>query len=69
LDGRENSVRLTMSLGGSMFPSDVPMSADRSRGLDRPARDKIGHDLWTRANMNLRVAKERGKNQVTYSGE
>jgi hypothetical protein len=45
------------------------MSADRSRGLDRPARDKIGHDLWTRANMNLRVAKERGKNQVTYSGE
>src|SRR5688572_4102191 len=69
LDGRENSVRLTMSLGGSMFPNDVPLNVDRSRGLERPARDKLAHELWTRANMNLRLAKERGKNQVTYSGE
>ena len=38
LDGRENSVRLTMSLGGSMFPADVPLNVDRSRGLDRPSR-------------------------------
>ena len=37
LDGRENSVRLTMSLGGSMFPADVPLNVDRSRGLDRPS--------------------------------
>ena len=69
LDGRENSVRLTLSLGGAMFPSDVPMNIDRSRGLDRPARDKLAHELWTRANMNLRFSKERGKNQVTYSGD
>jgi len=69
LDGRENSVRLTVSLGGSMFPNDVPLNVDRSRGMDRPARDKLAHDLWTRANMNLRYAKERGKNQVVYSGE
>jgi diguanylate cyclase (GGDEF)-like protein len=69
LDGRENSVRLTMSLGGAMFPNDVPLNVDRSRGLERPARDKLAHDLWTRANMNLRLSKERGKNQVTYSGE
>ena len=69
LDGKENSVRLTMSLGGAMFPNDVPLNVDRSRGLERPARDKLAHDLWTRANMNLRLAKERGKNQVTYSGE
>ncbi len=69
LDGRENSVRLTMSLGGAMFPNDVPLNVDRSRGLERPARDKLAHELWTRANMNLRYAKERGRNQVTYSGE
>src|SRR5258706_236051 len=61
LDGRENSVRLTMSLGGAMFPNDVPLNVDRSRGLERPARDKLAHELWTRANMNLRFAKERGK--------
>jgi diguanylate cyclase (GGDEF)-like protein len=69
LDGKENSVRLTMSLGGAMFPNDVPLNVDRSRGMERPARDKLAHDLWTRANMNLRLAKERGKNQVTYTGE
>src|SRR5262245_60330308 len=34
LDGRENSVRLTMSLGGAMFPNDVPLNVDRSRGLE-----------------------------------
>ncbi|HEX7076914.1 MAG TPA: GGDEF domain-containing protein [Candidatus Eisenbacteria bacterium] len=69
LDGRENAVRLTVSLGGAMFPSDVPLNVDRSRGLDRAAREKLAHELWTRANMNLRIAKERGKNQVTYAGD
>lgn len=69
LDGVENAVRLTMSMGGAMFPSDVPLNVDRSRGLDRAAREKLAHELWTRANMNLRIAKERGKNQVTYAGE
>jgi diguanylate cyclase (GGDEF)-like protein len=69
LDGRENPVRLTMSLGGAMFPADVPLNVDRTRGLDRPGREKLAHELWTRANMNLRISKERGKNQVTYAGE
>jgi len=69
LDGRENTVRVTVSLGGAMFPADVPVVWDRSRGLDRPQREKLAHELWTRANMNLRMAKERGKNQVVYSGD
>ena len=69
LDGRENTVRVTVSLGGAMFPADVPVTWDRSRGLDRPQREKLAHELWTRANMHLRIAKERGKNQVVYAGE
>lgn len=69
LDGRENAVRLTLSMGGAMFPTDVPLNVDRSRGLDRAAREKLAHELWTRANMNLRIAKERGKNQVVYAGD
>ena len=69
LDGRENAVRLTMSLGGAMFPADVPLNIDRTRGLDRSGREKLAHELWTRANMNLRISKERGKNQITYAGE
>ncbi|HET9253030.1 MAG TPA: GGDEF domain-containing protein [Candidatus Eisenbacteria bacterium] len=69
LDGRDNTVRVTMSIGGAMFPADVPVTWDRSRGLDRPQREKLAHDLWTRANMNLRASKERGKNQVTYTGD
>ena len=69
LDGRENAVRLTMSLGGAMFPADVPLNVDRTRGLDRSGREKLAHELWTRANMNLRISKERGKNQITYAGE
>lgn len=69
LDGRENAVRLTISLGGAMFPADVPLNVDRTRGLDRAGREKLAHELWTRANMNLRISKERGKNQITYAGE
>ena len=69
LDGREAAVRVTLSLGGAMFPADVPVTWDRSRGLDRPQREKLAHELWTRANMNLRVSKERGKNQATYGDE
>jgi diguanylate cyclase (GGDEF)-like protein len=69
LDGRDNTVRVTMSIGGAMFPADVPVTWDRSRGLDRAQREKLAHDLWTRANMNLRSSKERGKNQVTYTGD
>ncbi len=69
LDGRENTVRVTMSLGGAMFPADVPVTWDRSRGLDRDQREKLAHELWTRANMHLRFSKERGKNQVVYAGE
>jgi len=69
LDGRENAVRLTISLGGAMFPMDVPLNVDRTRGLDRGGREKLAHELWTRANMNLRISKERGKNQITYAGE
>ena len=69
LDGRENAVRVTLSLGGAMFPADVPVTWDRSRGLDTAQREKLAHELWTRANMNLRMAKERGKNQAVYSGE
>jgi len=69
LDGRENAVRVTLSLGGAMFPSDVPVTWDRSRGLDHTSREKLAHELWTRANMHLRISKERGKNQVTFAGE
>ena len=69
MDGRESAVRVTLSLGGAMFPADVPVTWDRSRGLDRPGREKLAHELWTRANMNLRASKERGKNQATLGGE
>jgi len=69
LDGRETTVRVSLSLGGAMFPADVPVTWDRSRGLDRGQREKLAHDLWTRANLHLRLSKERGKNQVTYAGE
>lgn len=69
LDGRENAVRVTLSMGGAMFPGDVPIHLDRSRGLDRGGRDKAAHDLWTRANSNLRTSKDRGKNQVSFGGE
>jgi diguanylate cyclase (GGDEF)-like protein len=64
LEGRENAVRVTMSLGGAMFPADVSLRVDRTRGLDAPGREKISHELWTRANMNLRQAKSLGKNQA-----
>ena len=62
-------MRVSLSLGGAMFPADVPVTWDRSRGLDRGQREKLAHDLWTRANLHLRLSKERGKNQVTYAGE
>ena len=64
LEGSENAVHVTMSLGGAMLPADVSMSADRARGLDAAGREKLSHELWTRANMNLREAKSAGKNQV-----
>jgi len=64
LEGQESAVRVTMSLGGAMFPADVSVRVDRTRGLDAPDREKLGHELWTRANMNLRAAKSSGKNQV-----
>jgi diguanylate cyclase (GGDEF)-like protein len=67
LDGRESPVRVTMSLGGAMFPMDVALRVDRTRGLDAEGREKIAHELWNRANMNLRSAKARGKNQVVYA--
>ena len=69
LDGRESPLHITISIGGAMFPADVPVTWDRSRGLDRGQREKLAHELWTRANMNLRISKERGKNQVAYAGE
>jgi GGDEF domain-containing protein len=69
LDGRENAVRVTLSMGGAMFPGDITLHADRSRGIDRGGRDKTAHDLWTRANMNLRHSKDRGKNQISFGGE
>jgi hypothetical protein len=52
-----------------MFPADVPVTWDRSHGLDPGQREKLAHDLWTRANLHLRLSKERGKNQATYAGE
>jgi len=64
LEGTESAVRVTMSLGGAMFPADVSLRVDRTRGLDAPGREKISHELWTRANMNLRQAKTLGKNQA-----
>jgi diguanylate cyclase (GGDEF)-like protein len=64
LEGQESAVRVTMSLGGAMFPADVSLRVDRTRGLDAEGREKISHELWTRANMNLRSAKSLGKNQV-----
>jgi len=66
LEGRENAVRVTMSFGGAMFPADVSLRVDRTRGLDAPGREKISHELWTRANMNLREAKSLGKNQAVF---
>jgi diguanylate cyclase (GGDEF)-like protein len=69
LDGRETAVRVTVSLGGSMFPADVPVTWDRTRGLDHASREKLAHELWTRANMHLRMSKERGKNQAVFAGE
>jgi GGDEF domain-containing protein len=66
LEGRENAVRVTMSFGGAMFPADVSVRVDRTRGLDAPGREKISHELWTRANMNLRQAKSLGKNQAVF---
>jgi len=69
LDGRENAVRVTLSMGGAMFPGDVSIQLDPSRGLDRTGRDKTAHDLWTRANMHLRQSKDRGKNQVSFGKE
>jgi diguanylate cyclase (GGDEF)-like protein len=69
LEGRENAVRVTMSFGGAMFPADVSLRVDRTRGLDAPGREKISHELWTRANMNLRQAKSLGKNQAVFGDE
>jgi hypothetical protein len=60
---------VTLSLGGAMFPTDVSVTWDRSRGLDHAGREKLAHELWTRANMHLRISKERGKNQVVFAGE
>lgn len=67
MEGRENTVRVTLSLGGAMFPADVALRVDRMRGLDAAGREKIAHELWNRANMNLRTAKSRGKNQVVLA--
>lgn len=69
LDGRENAVHVTLSMGGALFPNDVAVAADPSRGLDAAGREKLAHELWTRANMNLKRAKEGGKNQVRMGGE
>jgi diguanylate cyclase (GGDEF)-like protein len=69
LDGRESTLRVTISVGGAMFPADVPVTWDRSRGLDRGQREKLAHELWNRANMHLRISKELGKNQVAYAGD
>src|SRR5438093_1398837 len=69
LEGRENAVRATMSFGGAMFPADVSLRVDRTRGLDQEGREKIAHELWNRANMNLRTAKSSGKNQVMLGDE
>jgi diguanylate cyclase (GGDEF)-like protein len=68
LDGRQNTVRVTLSMGTAMFPQDLPVPAEASRGLDSAGREKLAHDLWTRANQHLRVAKESGKNQVRMAG-
>src|SRR5436309_3970193 len=69
LEGRENAVRATMSFCGAMFPADVSLRVDRTRGLDQEGREKIAHELWNRANMNLRTAKSSGKNQVMLGDE
>ena len=52
-----------------MFPADVSLRVDRTRGLDQEGREKIAHELWNRANMNLRTAKSSGKNQVMLGDE
>ena len=41
LEGQENAVRVTMSLGGAMFPADVSLRVDRTRG---PGRAGEGED-------------------------
>jgi diguanylate cyclase (GGDEF)-like protein len=69
LDGRENAVRVTMSMGGAVFPQDVTLPVEASRGLDAQSREKLAHELWTRANMNLKLAKESGRNQVRIGGD
>jgi diguanylate cyclase (GGDEF)-like protein len=69
LDGSENAVRVTASMGGAMFPADVSLGMDRTRGLDVAGREKTSHELWTRANMNLRQAKSLGKNQVCLGAD
>lgn len=69
LDSRESTVRVTTSMGGAMFPADVSLGMDRTRGLDAAGREKLSHELWTRANMNLRLAKSQGKNQVCLGAE
>ncbi|MBI4364659.1 MAG: GGDEF domain-containing protein [Candidatus Latescibacteria bacterium] len=69
LDGRESTVRVTASMGGAMFPADVSLGMDRTRGLDVAGREKTSHELWTRANMNLRQAKSLGKNQVCLGSD
>ncbi len=69
LDGRESAVRVTTSMGGAMFPADASLGMDRTRGLDAAGREKTSHELWTRANMNLRLAKSQGKNQVCLGPE
>ncbi len=69
LDGREMPARVTLSMGGAMFPADVTLTLDKTRGLDAAGREKLAHELWNRANMNLRTAKSQGKNQVFYGEE
>lgn len=53
LDGATRSERVTVSIGGTLYPS-----------AGRTVRD-----LWNGANRLLLEAKARGKNQVLFSGE
>lgn len=69
LDGRENTVRVTLSMGAAVFPQDVTLPVEASRGLDAASREKLAHELWTRANLCLKTAKDGGKNQVRLSEE
>jgi diguanylate cyclase (GGDEF)-like protein len=68
LDGRQNTVRATLSMGGAMFPQDISVPGEAARGLDAAGREKLAHELWTRANLHLKLAKENGKNQVRMAG-